>query len=326
MTSEQPRHVDARLVAWLAIAAAAVLVLGLILIASGLNEPIYSTDPILNGIFGVITQAGDELFFIVVISFLYFGVDKVFSRRLLYGFLISTHVNLLAKAIVRDPRPPTNGTEDSNPYYEEGFGFPSGHAQSTVAFWGYSIATTRDRPDSTIVKVVGAAMLVLVPISRLVLGVHDVQDVMGGFVIGLVVLLAYLLVEERLMPMFELDWTARISIGVAACMTLWVFSIIVVPDAANDFGQPCGLLLGITIGIPIEEMKIKFNPASLPIQKRVLAGIIGSLLTIGTYLALSLALGKIAAVPHVWRFLRYAILGLLVSLVYTWLLKKIVKQ
>jgi hypothetical protein len=53
----------------------------------------------------------DELFFIVAISLLYFGADKVFGRKLLFGFLISTQVNELGKAIFKDPRPVTNGTE-----------------------------------------------------------------------------------------------------------------------------------------------------------------------------------------------------------------------
>ncbi len=326
MAQQESRHIDAKLLIWFIAITVAVLVTGLILIATGLNEHFYSSDPAAQGIFGVITQAGDELFFIVVISFLYFGADKVFGRKLLYGFLISTQVNLLGKAIFKDPRPLTNGTEETNPYYEEGFGFPSGHAQSTVAFWGYNITATRGRTYSTIVKIVGVAMLVLVPISRLVLGVHDVQDITGGFVIGAVVLLVYLIVEEHLMPRFELDWMARLSLGIAAWMTLWVFSILALPDAASDFGQPCGLLLGIAIGVPIEEVKVKFDPAVLPIKKRVLAGVIGSLLTIGTYFALSLAFGGIATSPYIWRFVRYAILGFLVSLVYAWLLKKVVKQ
>nr|MDO8084405.1 phosphatase PAP2 family protein [Candidatus Sigynarchaeum springense] len=326
MTQQESRHVDAKLLISFIVVSASVLVAGLVLIATGSNEAFFSNDPAAQCIFGAITQAGDELFFIVVISFLYFGADKVFGRKLLYGFLISTQVNLLGKAVFKDPRPLTNGTEETNPYYEKGYGFPSGHSQSTVAFWGYSIAATRGRAYSRVVKIVGAAMLVLVPISRIVLGVHDVQDITGGFVIGAVVLLVYLLVEEHVMPKFKLDWMARISLGVAAWMTLWVFSIVALPDAASDFGQPCGLLLGVAIGVPIEEVKVKFNPASLPVSKRVLAGIIGSLLTIGTYFALSLALGSIATFPHVWRFLRYAILGFLVSLVYAWLLKKIVKQ
>ncbi|MBN2152381.1 MAG: phosphatase PAP2 family protein [Candidatus Lokiarchaeota archaeon] len=326
MAERQANHVDTRLLIWFAAITAGVLVVGLSLIAAGSNEAFYSSDPVVQGIFGIITQAGDELFFIVVISFLYFGADKVFGRKLLYGFLISTQVNLLGKAICTDPRPITNGTEETNPYFEEGFGFPSGHSQSTVAFWGYGIAATRGRTYSLAVKAVGAAMLVLVPVSRLVLGVHDVQDVTGGFVIGAVVLLVYLLAEEYILPRVSLDWTARLSLGVAAWMTLWVFSILAVPGAAADFGQPCGLLVGVAIGVPIEEVKVKFDPASLPVPKRALAGIIGSLITIGTYFALSLAFGGIPTAPHIWRFIRYAILGFLVSLVYAWLLKKITRQ
>ncbi len=323
MSQEQTQHTDTVLIIWLLATATVVLVVGFILIAVGLNEPLYSSDPVVQGIFGVITQAGDELFFIIVISFLYFGADKVFGRKLLYGFLISTQVNLLGKAIFKDPRPATNGTELSNPYSEEGFGFPSGHSQSSVAFWGYSIAATRGRTYSRVVKIVGAAMLALVPISRLVLGVHDVQDVTGGFAIGVAVLLAYLLVEEHLLPKYSLDWIARIVIGVTAWMTIWVFSIVALPEAANDFGQPCGLLVGVAIGIPIEDMKVKFDPASLPTKKRGLAGWLGTIFTVVTYTALDLALGDILTTPYIWRFVRYAILGFLVALVYPWLLKKI---
>lgn len=323
MSEQQSRHVDVKLVAWLAIVAAAVLVTGLVLIAAGQNNILYSSDPAVQGFWGIITQAGDELFFIVVISFLFFGADKVFGRKLLYGFLINTHVNALGKAIFKDPRPVTNGTEDSYTWWEEGYGFPSGHSQSSVAFWGYSIAATRGRTYSLAVKIAGAALLALVPISRLVLGVHDVQDITGGFVIGVVVLLVYLFVEEHVLPRVEFTWTARIAIGVAAWMTLWVASLLALPDSADSFGQPCGLLVGMAIGLPIEAEKIKYDPASLPVVKRVLSGIIGSLLTIGTYFVLSFTIGKLPVALYIGRFIRYAALGLIVSLVFTWLLKKI---
>ncbi len=297
-----------------------ILVAGIVMLSAGLNEAFYSPDATVKAFFEAITFAGDELFFIIAISFIYFGIDKRFGRRLVFGFLVNMHANQAAKALFQDPRPATNMGQ------EEGFGFPSGHTQSNVAIWGYTIVYTRhDVQFKHIIKVIGIALIVLVPLSRLVIGVHDLQDIIGGYVIGAIVLLGYTIVEDRVVPMVHLEWRLRLILGAAAWMTLWVATILALPASATDFGLVGGLLVGIAIGFPVEQEFVKFKLSELAPGKKILSGITGTLLTIATYVALSLAMGNITVAPWVFRMMRYAILGFLVAAVYPWLLGKMFK-
>jgi membrane-associated phospholipid phosphatase len=106
-------------------------------------------------------------------------------------FMAGTGVlQLVAKRLVDRPRPNL-----------EPWGFPSGHVLSLVVLLGlaaYALAGSRARRRW---RVLGGALagttLVVVAASRLYLDAHWISDVLGGFTLGLVYLLAALLVLER---------------------------------------------------------------------------------------------------------------------------------
>jgi membrane-associated phospholipid phosphatase len=69
-----------------------------------------------------------------------------------------------------------------------GSGFPSGHALGTTMVWGAAALVLKSR--SVLARAAGAGVVVgLVSLSRLVLGVHYLVDVVVGAAVGLVVLL-----------------------------------------------------------------------------------------------------------------------------------------
>jgi membrane-associated phospholipid phosphatase len=73
-------------------------------------------------------------------------------------------------------------------------GFPSGHVSQTVACWG-ALALMYRKPWLT---AVAGALVLLMPLSRLYLGMHFLADVLGGLVLGAALLaVAYALVLRR---------------------------------------------------------------------------------------------------------------------------------
>lgn len=75
--------------------------------------------------------------------------------------------------------------------------FPSGHAMAAVVFWtvvavDLEVATLRARLAAA------ASIVAVVSISRIVLGVHYVGDVVGGIAIGLFVVAGVLAIRTRL--------------------------------------------------------------------------------------------------------------------------------
>lgn len=71
---------------------------------------------------------------------------------------------------------------------EWSFGFPSGHVSSTTTFWGGMSLLFRN----TVVWVLAAVIIALMPLSRMYLGRHFLADVLGGLVLaGIVVAVTY---------------------------------------------------------------------------------------------------------------------------------------
>ncbi len=64
------------------------------------------------------------------------------------------------------------------------FGFPSGHTSIAIAFWGALALLFRVRWLS----ILSITLMVLIPFSRIYLGVHFLADVLGGIVVGGVML------------------------------------------------------------------------------------------------------------------------------------------
>ena len=60
------------------------------------------------------------------------------------------------------------------------YGFPSGHTSIAVVFWGTLMLLFRKRWLS----VLCVSLIVLIPFSRIYLGVHFIADVLGGYFIG----------------------------------------------------------------------------------------------------------------------------------------------
>jgi membrane-associated phospholipid phosphatase len=209
--------------------------------------------------FTILTQLGDVWFLFAVLGTLYWsggrfpGVGRVLSRRRA-AFLIALALGALAlttglKALFGLPRPPGAGDptgialvpEVFRPLYAdaatgEGFGFPSGHALGTTVAWGGTalLAEVGRRRDRV---VIAAVVVTVVSVSRLVLGVHYLVDVVVGITVGL----AYLAFVLRVGDEGELPGRAfSIALGVALLGLL-----------VGGYGSETMTVLGATLGARI---------------------------------------------------------------------------
>src|SRR4030042_2683100 len=91
--------------------------------------------PVLDSIFRIITFLGTEKFYLILLPLIFWCLDFRLGARLAIILLLSVYINLGLKDILQQPRPfdidPTVQLTDA-----EGYGLPSGHAQSGVAMGG----------------------------------------------------------------------------------------------------------------------------------------------------------------------------------------------
>lgn len=127
--------------------------------------------------FSAVTHFGEETLFILIGLIFFWCINKKEGYYLLFIGFIGTILNQFLKLVFRIPRPwkiDTNFTPVKSAVEgATGYSFPSGHTQSSVGIFG-GIARWNKK---IWLRTVSISIAVLVPISRMYLGVHTPLDV-----------------------------------------------------------------------------------------------------------------------------------------------------
>lgn len=146
--------------------------------------------PWLDSIVSVLTELGGETVFLIAALVTLWCVDKRRGYYLLSVCFLGTLVNQFLKITCRIPRPwvrdPHFTIVESARAEATGYSFPSGHSTNSVGTFGV-IATESRR---LWVRLTAVALCVLIPLTRLYLGVHTPADVLVGSAIPLFFLVA----------------------------------------------------------------------------------------------------------------------------------------
>ena len=316
------------------ITSVAILIVGLTLLALGYNEAFYSSNSGVQAVFQLITDTGDEVFYIVVIAVFFIAYDKKFAKNLLFSLLITTYINSFLKDIFKDPRPPSNLDPTSeHGVVAENYGFPSGHSQSAVAVYGYFAYHFKDKSKPYLIPIILSVYIFLVALSRIILGVHDLQDIIGGLLFGICVLIPFIYLEPIVSEKLETSsLQLKILLAIIVSVLLLVIGAVVFPTSgqypiknpvpyadAGNYALVSGVILGFSIGYLLEDEYVKYLPSELSNKQKVINLILGLILVFVIYFGLGLVIrGNI-----ILRFIRYALLAFSISLVVPIILNKI---
>lgn len=266
--------------------------------------------PALDIPFKALTLMGNEMFYLLFFPLFYWCVDRRIGARLIVLFLFSSFTNAVAKQWAGQPRPFEYDPIVQRLWPAGGGGFPSGHTQSAVVIWGYLASRFR----KTWVWVVAGALIVLIPLSRVYLGVHFPTDLLGGYLLGTVLLVLYL----RFQPGVE-AWlaTRNMDIQLAAALALPSLILLLSPRVEAYQIKTAGALMGMGVGFVLERRWVRFDSGG-SVWIRALRFLSG----MGVLIVIRGGLGLIETAVNpeqVFRFARYLFLGLGGSLAAPWL-------
>jgi undecaprenyl-diphosphatase len=262
--------------------------------------------PVLDDIFRAITSLGSKEFFLLLLPLLFWSVNFGLGARIAIILFLSGYLNAGLKDLFQQPRPfeldPSVRLD-----YADGYGLPSGHAQTAVVVWGSIAAWFRKRW----LWPIAIGLMFLIGFSRIYLGVHFPTDVLAGWAIGAGLLMLYLIFQ----PEGE-AWLAGLKLGqqisVALVVPLGLLLIHPVKDTTTVMAASAGAGVGLVL---MHRYRYPhFNPHD-SWRQRILRFLIGGLVLGLLYLGPKLVFpGEESPLYLPLRFVRFGLIGLWVSL------------
>lgn len=156
------------------------------------------TAPWLNSPMQLFSWLGNEEFFFLFLPFLYWCVDARLGVSVGIMLSFSDSLKSFLKLAFHTPRPYWVSSQVQALSHEMDYSLPSGHAQNSAAIWG--TVATFGRNGLRWLMVV---LILLIGFSRIFLAVHLPTDVLAGWLIGGLLVWAFVRWEAPLLAWFK---------------------------------------------------------------------------------------------------------------------------
>lgn len=269
--------------------------------------------PVGDAFFSLITHLGEETLFIIAGLLVFWCIDKLQGYYLLIVGLTGTVINQFLKLWFRIPRPwvkdPNFTIVESARAEATGYSFPSGHTQSSVGIFGAAARWNKNM----VLRAVCIAVCVLVPLSRMYLGVHTPADV-GVSVVAAVTLIfgVYPLIQKgaedpKVMRMIMIIMLA-ISMAYVAYVEFYAFPADVdmtnLENGTKNAYTMLGCILGVWLTYEVDTHYIGFRTDALW-WAQILKLVIGLAILLAIKAGLKAPLMALTGGHHVADAVRY---------------------
>lgn len=288
--------------------------------------------PFWDSFFTAITGVGSEHSYVLLLSVVYWSVNKRIGRALSFAYLCSTLLNLGLKQFLDLPRPDEysrtiTGQGISNPLsdaasrpfnpllHETSPSWPSNHAQGVVVSWGYLALKFK----SGWLWAIAVALALAIGYSRMYVGVHFPQDVIGGWTIGVILLILWVGLEAPFRGLL-----GRVPGGIQALAAVLLPCCIAYLASSRDISAAMGAMSGLGLGYVLEGWWIRFDERGTA-GIRITRAVLGLVIVFAVHHALRALLGSPSEGPEFsgglalvcWA--RYLIVGLSTAFLVPWL-------
>lgn len=257
----------------------------------------FSSD-LLNTVMLIITSFGSVYFSIFVVCIIYWCYNKDIGFKLGIIMACSGVLNSIVKSLVRSPRPiGVEGVNSIGEFSAPGYSFPSGHTQNITTLGVSMYIFTRSR----VIFILSVILIVLVGISRLYLGLHWPIDILGGFVLSLII---SIVLNEVLIKLS--DFKINMLIGILSLIFLLSVFFIEHGENGQDYFKTMGMFIGVYVGHLFERRYVNFSPDASNVDN-IMKIIIGAFTTILLEILLSYLFNM---VNIYWLYIiKYMIIG-----------------
>lgn len=251
------------------------------------------TQPITD-LMSVLTYLGTQYVFMIIAVIMLWCIDKRKAYFIFAVSLLGTIANQWLKLVFRIPRPwvldPDFTIVESAREAAGGYSFPSGHTQFAVGAFGAIAVATKKRW----VRVICIAIILIVPFSRMYLGVHTPLDVGVAFACALALV-------ALLWPCFKDEERFHASIPfllggmlvAAIAFAVWVHTAPFPADIdAENLAEGlknAWLLLGCTVGLIVsylfDRLYLHYE-VKAPLPGQILKVVLGLALMLGIIVGL----------------------------------------
>lgn len=262
------------------------------------------SSPFLDTFFNYITMLGEETFILMIITLIYWCIDKKYGYRLGFTYLLSMALNGVVKELFKVPRPFfKDGIRTLRQETATGYSFPSGHTQGCSTLFTSLMLYV----DKLWFYFISTLIILLVCISRLYLGVHTPLDVIFGLILAIIIVY----ISNKILNKLTSSKQYYLLLLFIPMFILGIFI------KSEDYFKAAGIMSGFIIGYYIENNYIKFEPKQ-KIYFQIIKYVLGMLVCIFIQKYFKLILPK----TNLGNFIRYFLVGSWITIFAPFLFEK----